>query len=128
MISLIKLIDGTELIGELIKNNDKVVIKKPLQINYYFKGPTSTPVVALHKYMPFAKESEFTFFADHILVTSEPKASVIEYYKTMFKDLTGEMDSALDEELYEKASMLDNETREIAAAVLERAIKKPILN
>jgi len=128
MISLIRLIDGTELIGDTQKSSDKITIINPFQINYYFKNPASLPVVAMHKYMPFSSDSTFSFYADQILVHTSARKSAQEYYKTLVREHSDGIDDMIDEELFDKSEILDTETKEIAAAVLERAIKKPLLN
>lgn len=134
MIKLIKLIDSTEIIGSIDINTDNTVtMTDPLQVNYYTRTPASVPVIALHRYMPLSEQTQFIFNSKHILSTAEPKQGLVEYYKAMLKEVIEQFDNNLNSELLEKAGVMissshDSEDRDLAEAVLERMLKKPILN
>jgi len=127
MITIVRLVDGTELIGDVINSNDKVTIKSPLQIGYYFKTPTSIPIITMHRFMPFAKDDVFSFYLDHVMSTAEPKTSVIKYYNEMVKELAI-LDVAIEDELSDKQEEITDTDKEIAAAIIEKTLKKPVLN
>jgi len=128
MITLLKLVDGTEIVGEMVQNGDKIVISNPLQINYFVRTPASMPVVSLHRYMPFAGNTSFVFFKDHIINQAEPGEGIREYYTATLKDIIEYTDPEINTSLLEKAGAMDSESSDVAQALIERMVKKPILN
>jgi hypothetical protein len=128
MITLIKLIDGTEIVGESTQTGDKVVVNNPLQINYFVRSPAAPPVISMHRYMPFAGNTKFSFYIDHIVTQTDPKPSMEQFYNATLRDITEYMDPALDTTLSEKADALLEDTGDIAQALIEKMIKKPYLN
>ena len=73
MLRLIKLVNGTELVGDIdYHNNTHIVVNEPLQINYKQRVDLAPPTVYLHRYSPFSKTRQFTFASEHILNMDEP--------------------------------------------------------
>lgn len=128
MISLIKLIDGTELVGEVNHTGDQVIINNPLQINYFMRSTASMPMVTLHRYMPFSETTSFSFYKDHIVTQVEPKVGMIEYYSATLKDIVEFADPSINSSLLEKVEMMSGESGDVAQALLERMVKKPTIN
>jgi hypothetical protein len=130
---LIKLVDGTEVIGSINNNSDGgVTITDPLQVNYYVRNPASAPIITLHRYMPMSDQKEYSFLQSHILSVANPKKGMIEYYRATLKDITNNLDLDLNNELMEKAAyateLTDNVSKEVAEALLEKVLKKPLIN
>lgn len=134
MIKLIKLVDGTEVIGTIsVPSSEEVLISDPLQVNFYTRTPSSVPVIALYRYMPLSKQREFSFDNEHIISIADPMAGLVEYYKVMLKDFIVQFDDNLNAELLEKAGVMattyaEDMDKDMAEAVLEKMIKKPVLN
>jgi hypothetical protein len=130
---LIKLVDGTEVIGSINNNSDGgVTITDPLQVNYYVRNPAAAPIITLHRYMPMSDQKEYSFLQSHILSVANPKKGMIEYYRATLKDITNNLDFDLNNELMEKAAyateLTDNVSKEVAEALLEKVLKKPLIN
>lgn len=129
MITLIKLVDGTELVGELLSNGDRITISNPLQINYFVRSPSSPPMITMHRYMPFAGNTCFMFFRDHVISQAEPNDGITQYYSATLKDIAQYMDPELNTSLLEKAVALsEDDPSELAQALMERMVKNPLLN
>jgi hypothetical protein len=130
-ILVLKLIDGTEIIGEVFVNSEVLTVNNPLQVNYFIRNPALAPVLTLHRYMPMASQKEFQFMPMHVLSTAIPKRGMVEYYHSMLKDITENFDEFIDNELMEKAGIANLEDpahKDVAEALLERMVKKPLLN
>lgn len=99
MVTIIKLNNGLEIAGVYeFENNDVLVLKKPLQINYrYFVGPS--PSISFIRYIMFAESHNIAFRKEHI--TSQTKArqtfvSVYEHHSSYYYD---EHEKIIDSEL-----------------------------
>lgn len=132
MLLLLKLLDGTELIGEGQSKGDKYIINDPLQINYFVKSTMAAPLVTLHRYMPFAESKEFIFYFDHVITVKDPTPGMKAFYNASMKDIAENIDPYLDTTLMEKAGQIAEVTtstsNDVAQAILERIVIKPTLN
>lgn len=132
MLLLLKLIDGTEIIGDGVNKGDKYIMSNPLQINYFVKTPVSIPTVALHRYMPFADPREFIFYSDQVITAKEPTTGMQAFYNATIKDVCENVDPFLNETLMEKAGQIaevsTSTSNDVATAMLERLVVKPTLN
>jgi len=130
MISLIKLIDGTEIIGNVGDAEDTVSVSNPLQVNYYMRNPANPPVISLFRYMPLSSTVDFNFSRSHIIAITEPMPGMVGYYNATLKDICEYMDETLNNELMEKAGELtfNEANQDVLEALVERALKKPLLN
>jgi len=129
MITLIKLIDGTEIVGSVsINDTQDITVDNPLQINYFIKTPASMPIVSLHRYMPFSNNNSFIFCKDHVIAQSDPMPGMKEYYTTTLKEISEYMDSELNLSLYGKVEAITEDGDDVTKALLERALLKPTLN
>jgi len=130
MVSIIKLVNGAEIIGEVIFNDDmKVTLKDPLQINYRYKNDFTPPTISLQRYSPFAKPEELIFKQEHILNVTPPVANMIKYYQVSLKNIKENVDGDVDQELA-AASGNDDLSPESQAklALIERQVTKATLN
>lgn len=130
MVSIIKLVNGTEIIGEVILNDEKaVVLKDPLQINYRYKNDFSPPIISLQRYSPFAQPEEIHFKQEHIINVTPPVNNMIKYYNVSLKNIKENVDGDIDNELA-AASGDDDMSPESQAklALIERQITKATLN
>jgi len=130
MVSILKLVNGTEVIGNILEENKQaLVIDNPLQINYVAKSPASPPVISLQRYIPFSNKTIITFKTEHIINKVEPLSNMISYYNSSLKGIQEHIDSAIDQELA-NASGEEELTPESQAklAMIEKHITKATLN
>lgn len=125
-LALIKLNNGTELLGEMRKTSAGVHVTDPLQINYKFVSFQPMPTVSVSRYMPFAQEPAFTFLADQIAHIVEPREAVVEYYYSALTMYKQTIDQHIDEELLGVVERTDVKTKplkdtdELYKTLLER--------
>ena len=130
MISLIKLTNGTEIIGDIIQHKEGVtIIKNPLQINYRNRVDMGAPAVYLNRYMPFAHVHEHMFRDEHIYNYSVPMNGLIKYYNATLNSLS-DVDKSINDDLSDAASFYFGESEEdmIKKAMIEVATFKPTIN
>lgn len=99
MITIIKLNNGLEIVGLKEYENDEIlVLKKPLQINYrYFVGPS--PSVSFVRYIMFSDTHEICFQKNHIISSSRARSSFISVYDHYSEYYYGEHEKLIDSEL-----------------------------
>lgn len=100
MVSLIKLKNGTEVVGYIKKIDEKIVIEEPMQINYKTVDYTSVPVISFSRYCPFSSEELFTFDKEFVLHLTPVKKALEEYYTQSIAYYKEVIDKHIDEELY----------------------------
>jgi hypothetical protein len=98
-LALIKLNNGTEIIGDVQKTTVGMRITDPLQINYKFVSFQPMPTVGVSRYMPFAANPTFTFTLDQILHVVEPTPAMVEYYAHALSNYRDEIDGHIEDEL-----------------------------
>jgi len=130
MISLIKLTNGTEIIGDIInQENETVTVRDPLQINYRQRMDMAPPTVFLHRFIPFAMNTDHTIRDDHVLSYSVPLPGLVVYYAATLNAIKTSVDTSVDNELQEAAKFYnEDEEEEVKRAMFEKASRKPILN
>ena len=131
MLKLIKLISGTELVGDVIEQSKyTITVADPLQINYRQRNDMGPPSVALHRYNPFAGDREFMFMGEHILNINEPSPGLSKYYTAALKTIVENIDGTIEEELNYAAKSFGDETEEdlVREAIAEKMAYKPTLN
>ena len=123
-IQLIKLSNGLELIGEVKKTTSGVSITDPLQINYKFVSFQPMPTVGVSRYMPFAANTTFSFFMDHVTHIVDARETMVEYYYHALSNYREGVDSLIDDELMGvvgKSSIKKSSSKEeLYTALLER--------
>ena len=98
-ILLVKLADGMEIIGELMEDNkERMVIGRPLQINYrYFVG--GTPSVSFSRYMMFTAEPIVVIDTRHVIAIAPARVAFANFYLDNISDYFGEIEKLVDDEL-----------------------------
>jgi hypothetical protein len=100
MLTLIKLNNGTEVLGTVDSDNDKsLTIRNPMQINYRLTSAQPTPVISVSRYMPFSEVNVFTFNKVSILHETKPRRSMEEYYYHALQTHSETIDNSIDREL-----------------------------
>lgn len=123
-ISLVKLTNGTEILGDVKKTTSGISITDPLQINYKFVSFQPMPTVSVSRYMPFAADPTFTFFLDQVIHVVEPKETMIEYYQHALSNYRDDIDAHIDNELMgvvgRSSIKRSSSKEELYTALLER--------
>lgn len=100
MISIIRLRDGTEVIGDVADTRgDVVVVTDPLQINYKITMSNPAPSMGLSRFMPFSADGKFKIYREHVTVVCEARESMKQYYTFALTNYIGELDKRIDTEL-----------------------------
>lgn len=99
MIVILKLTNGTEVVGEIEHENSyEVVISNPLQINYrYFNGPL--PSVSFVRYIMFAETSSVTFDRQHVMHQIVARESFANFYRSSIEGFSNNVVKMIDDEL-----------------------------
>lgn len=132
MVSLIKLTNGTEIVGTILKEDEhSYKINNPLQINYYYtKANGLTPSVALQRYMPFSAHEDISFKKEHIATVTEPVKGMNEYYSSVLNNIKITIDTSIVADLADASESMAagaEHEKEMYMAILERmAHKKPL--
>jgi len=111
-VSLIKLKNGTEIIGQIVQLNEKVILEDPMQIHYKYAEATSLPVVSFSRYCPFSIENIFQFDMTDVLHLTPIKKSVEDYYLHAITNYKNTSEKYIDEEFsnaIDPKSSLENE-------------------
>lgn len=123
-LSLVKLNNGTEIIGDVQKTTVGMKVTDPLQINYKFVSFQPMPTVGVSRYMPFAANPVFTFTLDQILHITEPTAAMAEYYVHALSNYRDDIDAHIEDELMSvvgRSSIKKSTNKEeLYTALLER--------
>lgn len=129
MITIIKLTNGTEIVGNVItQDSDSVTVEDPLQINYRQRMDMGPPAVSLYRFNPFAKNTIHSFRYIHVLSFAEPKDGLVKYYSATLNTIKEGMDTHVDNELTEAAKSFYDDPSDIERAMMEKAMFKPTLN
>ncbi len=88
-IKIVRLLNGEDLIGEVIAQDDLTVqLKNPLRVVYVpSKANPEQPTVGLGPYAEFSDEKVFTFNRSHVTVIYTPIKEFINQYNSMFGGL-----------------------------------------
>ena len=108
-ITLIKLSDGTEVIGDVVQDDQRsIVVKKPLLIHYrYFVG--GVPSVSFSRYMMFAASTHVNLNRSHVIAKVEAREAFADYYTDNVEDYYSNLESTVDEELKSALSTTEKE-------------------
>ena len=123
MISIVRLRDGTEIVGEVANptRGDMVLVTEPLQINYKITMMNPAPSMGLSRFMPFAKDSEFKIFREHVTAINEARESMKKYYRYALTNYIIELDERIDKELISSSVDEDSMTEtDFYTELLER--------
>lgn len=79
-----KLIDSTEMIGEIVEETEhQVTISRPLSIIYKHSLESDVPKVSFVKYMTFVDVTDITLNKTDFIVCAEASEYIIDVYKRM---------------------------------------------
>lgn len=100
MISSIRLIDGVEIIGDIIAiENNTIVVEDPLQVNYKITVMQPTPSMSLSRFMPFVANTTFEFSDQSVTHIAPVRESMATYYTHALTTYIRDLDLRIDEEL-----------------------------
>lgn len=131
MISIVKLLNGTEIVGEVVKEeNEFITMSDPLTINYRYKNDFSPPIISLTRFSSFSSSKETTIKREHILAVFVPSENMVKYYNVSLKNIIENIDPAIDQELALAAGDDKDLSPESQAklALIERHVTKATLN
>jgi hypothetical protein len=124
MAALLKLKNGTEIIGEIVKKTGtNITIQNPFIINYRFVAGQPVPSISVSRYMPFSADHIHIFYAEDVLHNVAPSATFEAYYNNALEYCVDIVDRSIDEELVDAASRTKGAKHELVdvyKAILER--------
>lgn len=121
MISLIRLRDGTEVVGNVTDVTEEgLTILDPLQINYKITIMQPAPSMGLSRFMPFSESTEFHLLHDHITVVTKARESLAQYYNFALDGYILDLDRRINEELVGSATEEDQTPSDLYAQLLEK--------
>ena len=124
-LALLKLNNGTELIGDVVEYDESFMqVRDPLQINYKFLSFQPMPTISVSRYMPFAEEALFVFEMQEIMHTVQPKQVVVDYYHYALKNYQDNIDPLVETELSaisEHKPKIKTPSDDVYKTILERA-------
>jgi hypothetical protein len=84
-VKLARLIDGSEMLGELSETDTHITVKNPVRVVVMpSKSDPKTPTVGFAPWAEFSEEKEFTIHKAHVIVTMTPVKEFVNQYNTMF--------------------------------------------
>lgn len=82
MYTLIKLVSGEEIIGEVVgRDEDYVVLHCPFILVYYTNDSNYTMKITLTKFMPFLQSDICAVYNAHITIEQAASEDLVSYYK-----------------------------------------------
>lgn len=129
-IAVIKLVNGTEIVGNVLGEGSTVTVEDPLQINYRQKTNGGLPSVSLHRFNPFSLNNVYTFLTNEVLSVDPPVPGMVKYYEVSIKTIRSQVDSLINEELLDAAAQYGDytEDQEIRLAMEEKNHYNPTIN
>ena len=74
MISIIKLVDGTEVLGEIINDDEiSLIVKEPLKVILSYARPGGFPIITMHRYSFFDDCERVIFKKAHVVTINYTK-------------------------------------------------------
>lgn len=109
MLALIKLQNGTEVIGKIedSKDDQTLILKDPMQINYRLSATQPMPIVSVSRYMPFSEQCVIKFDRNNIMHVAEPRDAMSKYYYHAIDTYYEYVDKSIDKELLNAISYKD---------------------
>lgn len=124
-LTLLKLTNGTELLGDVVEYDDvKMQVRDPLQINYKFLSFQPMPAISVSRYMPFSQDTLFAFYMQDVMHAVVPKQVVADYYHYALKNYQENIDPMVETELAtasERTVRPKTPTDDLYRTLLERA-------
>jgi hypothetical protein len=128
VIHIIKFVDGTEILGSIIKQDSKTVtVKNPVQINYKnIEQPI--PSVSLTRFLQFAKDREPVLEKKMIIAMCEAMSAMESYYDIVVSRFEGEIDAIVEAELTKVALEESEDVEDMYSAILDKLTTNKPLN
>lgn len=98
-VKLIKLVDGSELVGSVVQETrDYLVVERPLILHYrFYLG--GIPSVSFSRYMMFASSNSFTIQHSQVIVSVDARKAFADYYVECVEEYYTTIEETVDEEL-----------------------------
>lgn len=119
-VSLIKLKNGVEIIGDIIRIDDKILLENPMQVNYRVAEQTSYPSIFFSKYCQFSSEEIFQFDMDYVLHVTPVKKSIEKYYSYALDQYKNVTEKYLENELVNAIGPKDLGNNEVLKTFLKK--------
>jgi hypothetical protein len=129
MLSLVKLVSGTELLGSVIDVQEGfIVVKDPIQISTFVRQNGTSGIVA-QRYTPFSTQEEYSININHVESVCTPIAELNEYYTRALKLIKERIDVGMIEDLKNLDDLQETgSSKETYLAMLEKLMMKKPLN
>lgn len=132
MVKLIKLVNGTEVMGKLVSQDHKtIVLDNPIQINYK-SMQESIPMVSVTRYLPFADTRKTPFLMKNVLNVTGVIKGMEKFYYYSLNNFQTNVDKMVDRELnivtYDASKSDDETKKDVYASVLERLSTNSSIN
>ena len=84
-VKYIKLLNGEELVAEVVKDDLRTIIKNPIRLVIVpSKADPKTPSVGLAPWAEFSDDKEITLDKNHILAIMTPIQEIVNQYNGIF--------------------------------------------
>lgn len=84
-VKYIKLLNGEELVAEVVKDDLRTIIKNPIRLVIVpSKADPKTPSVGLAPWAEFSDDKEITLDRNHILAIMTPIQEIVNQYNGIF--------------------------------------------
>lgn len=121
MISVVRLRDGTEVVGNVTDvTQEGLTIVDPLQINYKITIMQPAPSMGLSRFMPFADSTEFHLLHDHVTVVAKARDAMAQYYSYALANYITELDDRINVELIDSATEEEKTVSDLYTQLLEK--------
>lgn len=91
MIVVGRLIDGTEIVGDMVGETENgIQIVNPVQVIYRHGVSSTTPAVSFARFMMFADQEEFDFQKVDFVAVSQVVPEMVKIYRRLIKQIKPE--------------------------------------
>lgn len=119
MITLLKLIDGTEVAGEVEEDtSNHVILKNPLQLNYRHTMSSTVPSVSFSRYMMFSGSDTISFDKYHIMSRVKARPEFEGFYHTSIAQIKSSLDPQISRDLTDADETPVGNREDLYAAIL----------
>jgi hypothetical protein len=119
-ISLIKLKNGIEVIGHIVKIDNSILLEDPMQVNYKSLQNSELPVISFSRYCPLSVEDIFQFDKEYVLHVTPVKKSIEKYYMQAVQEYKMFIEKYMDEEFTNALQPKESIQRELYKKFLEK--------
>lgn len=102
MYKIVKLTNGTEVIGDVLfntKDENIIAIDKPMMINYKTFQNAILPAISLIRYSLLASNEPIIFSMKDVMNVIEPRQLFVDYYTSTVDTAFNHYDEVVDREL-----------------------------